>query len=135
VENSQKGHMKILLVEDDEATRGFIASILKTLDFIVDIEIAGNGTDAYTRYLECNHLDLVITDNYHPGMLGIELIERILARNPLQPIILQTGNDNEHLESFKQRHSEISFLAKPYHRHQLQDAVRAALKRNEPARE
>jgi len=121
--------MKILLVEDDECTQELIAAFLKGIDSNMDIEVAADGNDALTRYLESSDLDLVITDNAHPGVFGIELIDLILARSPLQPIILQTGNSLEHIESFKQTHRDIPCLQKPYHRQQLQDAVTASLSR------
>jgi DNA-binding NtrC family response regulator len=116
--------MKILLVEDDEATQEMITRVLKRLGRNIDIDAAANGDDALTRYLESFH-DVVITDHAHPGKRGIELIELILERRPLQPVILQTGNYDEHIEAFRQKHKDIPFLQKPYPLQQLQDIVRA----------
>ena len=91
-ENQHTERVRILLVEDDKCTQEMITAVLKRIDSNMDIEVAANGDHAIKRYLEGSHHDLVITDNVHPGVLGIELIERILAENPLQPIILRTGN-------------------------------------------
>jgi CheY-like chemotaxis protein len=105
--------MRILLVEDDECTRKMLTAVLKGVDSNLDIEVTANGDDALKRYLERSCHDLVITDNGYPGVLGIELIELILARNPLQPIILQTGDSGEHIEAFKQKHRALPLLEKP----------------------
>jgi CheY-like chemotaxis protein len=120
--------MKILLLEDDEGTQAMILTVLKGLDVALDIEAVRNGDDALARYLECCH-DLVITDHAHPGMFGIEFIERVLGRNPSQPIILQTGNSGEHIEAFKRNHRDIPLLEKPYQPRVLQGTVRALLNR------
>jgi two-component system response regulator PilR (NtrC family) len=118
--------MRILLVEDDECTQEVLTAFLKHLDSNIKVEVAANGDDALRRYHERSY-HLVITDNAHPGMFGIELIELILAKNPLQRIILQTGNCGEHIEAFKQKHRAIPLLEKPYPLQQLQDMARTML--------
>jgi len=82
--------MKVLLVEDDEPTRDMIIRVLKRLDPNIEIDVAGNGDDALTRYLTSLH-DVVITENVHPGMGGIELIETIIERRPLQGSFSRPG--------------------------------------------
>src|SRR5882672_1683465 len=126
-ENQHNERMKILLVEDDECTQKALTAFHKHLDSNMDIEVATNGHDALKRYLEGSHHDLVITDNVHPGVLGMELIEQILAENPLQAIILQTGNCGEQIKTFKQKHPAIPLLEKPYRLQQLQDMVTTVL--------
>ena len=116
--------MKLLLVEDDENTQEMITALLKRLDFTIDIEAANDGDHGLKCYLDRSH-DLVITDNAHPGILGIELIDLILARNPLQRVILQTGNSSEQIETFRQKHKDIPFLQKPYSLRVLLDTVKA----------
>jgi DNA-binding NtrC family response regulator len=118
--------MRILLVEDEENLQKMITAILKHLDSNMDIEQVASGDVALTRYLERSY-DLVITDHAHFGVFGIELIDLILARNPLQPVILQTGNYGEHIDDFKQKHPDIPFLQKPYPARQLQEVVRTVL--------
>jgi len=75
-ENQHNERMKILLVEDDQCTQKALTAFLKHLDSNMDIEVATNGDDALKRYLEGSHHDLVITDNVHPGVLGIARGER-----------------------------------------------------------
>ncbi len=130
--NQHTEPMRILLVEDDEYTQEMITAVLRRIDSNMDIEVAANGDHAIKRYLEGSHHDLVITDNVHPGVLGIELIELILARNPLQPIILQTGNCGGHIEAFKQKHRAILLLEEPYRLQQLQDMVTTVLHQGQP---
>ena len=117
--------MKILLVEDDDNTQNMIIGVLKRIGSNIDIDVVVNGDDALSRYLESFH-DLVMTDNVHPGMHGIALIERITEMRPLQPIILQTGNAGEHIEAFRQKHKDVPVFQKPYSLQQLMDTVKLA---------
>jgi DNA-binding NtrC family response regulator len=119
--------MRVLLVEDDDHTHGMIRAVLKDVDPSIDVEIVINGYDALNRYVKNGFYDLVIMDNAHPGLFGTELIEAILRINPLQPIILQTGNAGDHIGAFKQKHPNIPFLGKPYPLQQLRDFASAAL--------
>lgn len=119
-------HMRVLLVEDDVETQRMIVTVLKRLDSDIDIDVATNGNDALARYLEHCH-DLVITDNAHSGMFGIELIGLLLTTNPLQPVILQTGNYGEQIETFKEKYRDVPLLEKPYTQKQLQDIVGTVL--------
>jgi len=116
--------MNILLIEDDEATREMIIGVLKRLGPDIEIEVTENGDEALAHYFERRH-DLVITDNTHPGMGGIELIEAIVSKHPLQRFILQTGNSGEHIASFRQQHPDIPLLPKPYQLPHLLDLVKA----------
>jgi len=117
--------VKILLVEDDENTQTMIIGVLKRIGPNIDIDAVANGDDALSRYLESFH-DLVMTDNVHPGMHVIALIELVKEMRPLQPVILQTGNDGEHIEAFRQKHKDVPVFQKPYSLQQLMDTVKAA---------
>jgi len=124
---NHNAYMRVLLVEDDDNTRKMIAAALRRIDSNGEIEGAINGDDGLARYNEHRH-DLVVTDHIHPGCYGIELIRLILARSPLQPAILQTGNRGEHIEAFKREYPTVPVLEKgSYTIRQFHDAVRAAL--------
>ncbi|HEX4486501.1 MAG TPA: response regulator [Terriglobales bacterium] len=118
--------MRILLIEDDDATREILSAVLKRTDFSLEIETAADGDDGFACYSGRGPFDLLITDHAHPGLRGIEFIDLVLSRNPLQPIVFQTGNSGPHIEDFKQRHPSITVLQKPYCMELFQDIVRSA---------
>lgn len=84
---------RILVVEDDPATRGLLARHLAALGCCVDP--VADGQAALSLW-ERNAYDLVLTDIRIPGMNGLELIARIRASEAPRarsiPIIAVTGD-------------------------------------------
>ena len=82
--------MKILVIDDDEDIRGFLAFILKEMghqiilaeDGLKGIEIVKENSDL---------LDLVITDRHMPGMLGEEVVRFVKLHYPQIKVILMTA--------------------------------------------
>ncbi|MEN6436984.1 MAG: response regulator [Syntrophobacter sp.] len=88
-----RGHIRILLVEDNNVNQQVAQSLLKKLGYRVDI--AGNGLEAVSA-LENMRYDLVIMDCHMPEMDGYEATEvirdpksRVLDHNI--PIIAMTA--------------------------------------------
>ncbi len=56
----------------------------------------------------------MITDQWHFGLRGIELIDQIRGINSGQPVILQSGNFADLINAFEQKYKDIPLLEKPY---------------------
>jgi DNA-binding response OmpR family regulator len=75
--------VKILLVEDAHVVLEYEAQILRRAGHTV--RATDNGDRAAEYYNERPY-DLVLTDLWHPGLEGHNLIKRILKKNPKQAI-------------------------------------------------
>jgi DNA-binding response OmpR family regulator len=75
--------MKILLVEDAPVVLEYETQILRRAGHTV--RATDNGDTAAEHYDERLY-DLVLTDLWHPGLEGHNLIKRILKKNPKQVI-------------------------------------------------
>ena len=81
--------MRILLVDDDEATLELLESLLESAGHRV--ALATDGDQAFQKFCELGPFDLVLSDVMHPGPDGIELARTIRERNPEQRIGILTG--------------------------------------------
>src|SRR5712671_3446292 len=71
---------KILLAEDDESLRRFLAAALERAGHAVTS--FGDGAEAY-QCLKSGHFDLLLSDIVMPGLDGIELAKRAADLHPL----------------------------------------------------
>lgn len=88
--NSLRGAETILVVDDDEQTRGFITSFLK--DYGYNVYEAKNGTEAleiFEKYKDKIALSLV--DLVMPGISGIEVMREVKKIKPEAKVIIMSG--------------------------------------------
>jgi CheY-like chemotaxis protein len=117
---------RILLAEDDAATRDLVQRALATDGHTVIV--TQDGAEA----LEQLHgggagIDLLISDVQMPGVDGIELVEKGLAVAPKLRVVLMSGFAGElgRAQHLKGRISRI--ITKPFTLEQIRSAVKAAL--------
>lgn len=84
---------RILVVDDEPAVAGFLATLLR--NFGGKVEVAADAVEAL-RLINAAGAppDLVITDQTMPHMTGIELAATLSSRYPNLPILLCTGYGN-----------------------------------------
>ena len=99
-------HNRILLVEDDDATRGGLSRLLERAGYDV---VAAIGVPEGRRALEAAPPDLLITDVRLGAFNGLQLI----AMSPRRiPVIVTTGFPDAVLEAQAQQFG-ATFLLKP----------------------
>src|SRR6201996_4770436 len=107
----------ILLAEDDESLRKFLAAALvKAGHAVTDF---GDGGDAY-ECLKGDSFDLLLTDIVMPGMDGIELAKRAAELNDGLKIMFITGFAAVALHPSSEAPKQAKVLSKPFH---LRDLV------------
>jgi PAS domain S-box-containing protein len=121
-EASAAGSLRVLLVDDDVLVSMGAADML--LDLGHSVIEAGSANQALTLLESDPAFDVVVTDYAMPGMSGLELAQRIKAKNPKMPIILATG----YAELPAGKASEFRRLSKPYTENELAAALEMALK-------
>jgi two-component system cell cycle response regulator CpdR len=108
---------RILLAEDDESMRRFLAKALQNAGH--DVESFGNGTDAH-RKLKDDIFDILLTDIVMPEMDGIELARRAAELDPTLKIMFITGFAAVALNPETEAPKDAKVLSKPFH---LRDLV------------
>jgi len=126
-EDEPLGHGEvILLVEDEPVVRGIGVRLLKRLGYAV-LE-AKDGPSALALVKPDTHVDLLLTDVMLPGNLtGLRLAEELKRQRPDLPVLFASGYSKEIIELGAQAGASVRFLAKPYDRRKLAQAVHEAL--------
>jgi two-component system cell cycle response regulator CpdR len=107
-----QGMAHILLAEDDESLRKFLAAALvKAGHAVTDF---GDGGDAY-ECLKGDSFDLLLTDIVMPGMDGIELAKRAAELNDGLKIMFITGFAAVALHPSSNAPKQAKVLSKPFH--------------------
>jgi two-component system cell cycle response regulator CpdR len=102
----------ILLAEDDESLRKFLAAALvKAGHAVSDF---GDGSDAF-ECLKGFTFDLLLTDIVMPGMDGIELAKRAVEMNTALKIMFITGFAAVALHPASDAPKQAKVLSKPFH--------------------
>ena len=108
---------RILLAEDDEDMRRFLAKALENAGYtVVSFD---NGLSAYERLRE-EPFNLLLTDIVMPEMDGIELARKAAELDPDLKIMFITGFAAVALNPDMQAPKEAKILSKPFH---LRDLV------------
>ncbi len=118
------GGTTALLVDDDDAVRGFCRTVLDASGFTV-LE-ARNGLEALLMSMQLGGaLDILITDLEMPGMNGIELGNAFRELWPDVDVVYVSGMPREQIAN--RVPADCVFLPKPFAGHMLVNAVGSAL--------
>ncbi|MEA2935764.1 MAG: hypothetical protein QOD74_2410 [Variibacter sp.] len=119
------GAETILVVEDDQALRGYTTEILRDLGYAV-LE-ARDGLSAL-EMLERNHVDLLFTDVVMPGgMNGRQLADEALRRRPQLKVLFTTGYTRNAIVHHGRLDAGVQMIGKPFLLGELSAKVRALL--------
>jgi two-component system cell cycle response regulator CpdR len=120
--NRQPGHrsMKILLAEDDNDMRRFLAKALQNAGY--DVASFDNGLSAYNRLRE-EPFELLLTDIVMPEMDGIELARRATELDPDIKVMFITGFAAVALNPDSKAPKDAKVLSKPFHLRELVNEV------------
>lgn len=108
--------IRILLAEDDDAMRAYLARALEKSGY--EVIAVDRGTHALP-YLEGQHFDLLLSDIVMPEMDGIELAQRCAEISPATKVMFITGFAAVTLKAGREA-PQAKVLSKPFH---LKDLV------------
>ena len=116
----------LLLVDDDDAVLEMMTLILESLGY--DVKSARSAGAALDVLDASPRVDLLVTDVMLGGdYSGPELAREVGRRRPDVPVLFVSGFPQQKLEDSGFASSEVSFLAKPFRKTDIAQAVRAAL--------
>src|SRR5438067_9779791 len=119
---------RVLVVEDDEATRGALHALLDDAGYVCDEVADGERAVAVMRDAR---FDLVLLDLGLPGMSGAD-VHRHLRRDPrtrFLPIVFLTAHTDRAAKLAELEAGAEDFITKPYDAEELLARVGAAVRR------
>lgn len=111
---------RILLAEDDESMRRFLANALEKAGH--DVLSYGSGDLAHEKLIG-DVFDVLLTDIVMPEMDGIELARRAAELDPTLKIMFITGFAAVALNPESEAPKEARVLSKPFHLRELVQEV------------
>jgi len=114
----------ILLVDDEQAVRSIVLRILRRANY--EVVEAEDGAAAI-RIAESHPgaIDLVVTDMFMPGMMGPEMVRKLMVMRPGIRALFMSGYADK--DSTSGVPAGANFLGKPFSSQELAKAVEAAL--------
>ena len=111
---------RILLAEDDESMRRFLAMALTRAGH--DVHDVSDGSDALTALADSSY-ELLLADIVMPGVDGIELARRASVIAPRLKVMFITGFAAIAMKHRNQGGQQAQILSKPFHLRDLVDQV------------
>ncbi len=132
VQPTGRGHEAVLVVEDNEAVRGFVSESLREAGYAVTE--SDSPTTALAMLASASQeFDLLLTDLLMPDMDGYELARRASAARPSLRVLYMTGySDNPKLRQ-DALITGVDLLEKPFSAAALAAKVREVLDRRQGA--
>ena len=107
-----RGTQRILLVEDDQATREVVRRMLEKRGYRVDE--AASGAEGIQLMQAHDEIELVITDLMLPGIDGATLAARLREINPTIPILMMSGYSEHEIATRNLHQGNERFIEKPF---------------------
>jgi CheY-like chemotaxis protein len=120
------GSETILVVEDDELVRNFVATQLQSLGYqTID---AADGPTALASVANGEKFDLLFTDVILPNsMTGRQLADEMTKRRPGIKVLYTSGYTDSAIVHQGRLDAGVMLLSKPYRKSQLARMIRQAL--------
>jgi two-component system NtrC family sensor kinase len=117
---------RILVAEDDDDVRQYVATSLQELGY--EVFVAQNG-DGALKMLDQHAVNLLLTDVIMPGMNGRKLADEVKTRHPALRILFMTGYSQNAIVHHGRLDPGVDLIQKPLSTEQLASAVRRMLDR------
>jgi two-component system, OmpR family, response regulator len=120
--------MHILIVEDDEVARDYLAKALREVGHTVDV--AENGLEGL-HLASSIAVDLAIVDRMLPKLDGLALVQSLRATGRKMPVLILSalGDVDDRITGL--RAGGDDYLTKPYHMSELLARIDALARRGE----
>jgi two-component system, NtrC family, nitrogen regulation response regulator NtrX len=101
---------RILVVDDEAIAREILAAFLE--DQGHEVITAGDGADALEK-LKLEAPDLLFLDIFMPGSNGLDVIRQIRALDPIIPVVMITGVEDDQIAVDLLLEGATDFIRKP----------------------
>jgi FixJ family two-component response regulator len=117
----------VVVIDDDPAIREALASLLRSVNF--DVQLLAAVTD----FIKCgrpDHPACLVLDVRLPGRSGLDFQRDLEAANIRLPIIFITGHGDIPMSVQAMKRGAIEFLTKPFRDQDLLDAIQLGIARD-----
>ncbi len=118
---------RILVVDDEAAIRDTLRMVLEYEGY--EVVTAGDGRAALAE-LDAGAADAILLDIKMPGMDGLEILDRIVARDGAPPVLMISGHGDIATAVECTRRGAADFLEKPLQRERVLVSVKNTLSGN-----
>lgn len=118
--------MKILVVEDDQATSETLTTLLNQCSYAVETATDGETAADLVAAFE---YDLLLLDVMLPKIDGITLCRQLRNQGHTMPILLLTGKGDSHDKAVGLDAGADDYVVKPFDLEELEARIRALLRR------
>ncbi|MHB8433901.1 MAG: response regulator [Candidatus Tyrphobacter sp.] len=127
----QERRWRVLVADDDPAICMLIETVLRRGPY--EIRACADGESAVQTFEREGPFDMLICDFMLPGISGLDVIERVRAREDgTLPILMISGHTTHAVDRARHAGADL-FLNKPFTLSQLRGAVAALLAPRSPA--
>jgi predicted DNA-binding ribbon-helix-helix protein/CheY-like chemotaxis protein len=115
----------IAIVDDDEAVREAMKTLVRSLGYNAS---TFGSAEKFLNSEQIDDTSFLITDLQMPGLSGLDLQDRLIARGYRIPIIFITGFPDDTARARAMKAGALAFLTKPINEHHLIGHLEKALK-------
>jgi FixJ family two-component response regulator len=115
----------IAIVDDDEPVREATKTLVRSLGYHAS---TFGSAEEFLNSAQVDDTSFLITDLHMPGLSGLDLQDRLIARGHRIPIIFITGFPDDNARVRAMNAGALAFLTKPINQHYLIDHLETALK-------
>jgi PAS domain S-box-containing protein len=128
LEDAPQGTETLLLVEDEEAVRALISTVLQESGYTV---LEAGSSEAALRIVDnyAGRIHMLVTDVVMPGECGRVLAEKLVAQYPKMKVLYLSGYTDDSVIRHGILQEKVDFLQKPFSPLVLAKKVREILSR------
>lgn len=111
-----------LVVEDEVLVAVFLEEALRDMGLRSQVFTSGKPA---LQALASESFAVAVLDVGLPDMAGEEIVNALLERDPMMPIVITSGHDHRQLESRFKHAAQLRVLSKPFDADRLQAELKA----------
>jgi FixJ family two-component response regulator len=115
----------IAIVDDEEPVRDATKSLVRSLGYHAS---TFGSADDFLKSEQVHDTSCLITDVQMPGLSGVDLQDRLIARGHCIPIIFMTGYPDDNVRARAMKAGAVCFLNKPLREDHFIGCIEKALK-------
>ena len=120
---------KVLIVDDEEDVRLFLADFISERDFQVDT--AGTGEQALEKFAKQPY-DIVLLDIMMPAIDGLECLEKLKKDHRKATVIMITALKDEARTAKAKKLGAVDYIVKPFSLNYLETELEKIIQGTKP---